>query len=1617
MRKILASILAITMLMTTMSACVIPASAEEAVATGAFTENFENYGSGNWLANMAEDGKTVGTAIEGMSANQWTIYGGVGTTLKGINEIADSGASMEVVADPANAENKVLKLDAGNLATNSWFFFRRNANEGNKIARKDIPAKKMVVKAKYKLPADYGSSGDTSMLSYNSAEKPPRHYLSDQVGANYSSKSWTILASGSRTYAHNNNIKNSVDVPTEQWFEFKQVMDMTAHKTDDHPGDTYRGFLDGTIYTLYYPIFTEAMQTGNKIIEVNSKYPQPSTTVGEAGEKVIDSFGGYKEPASNTAYKDYGDYYGAAMILSGRDGSSTDYMYMDDLEVYYVDAFAQVGDAVIEQNVDGAWYKGTIKIPFNNDLMEVVKEVEYNEARSRGTDQYIHNTYTTNPTKPGEVRNEGLWNHRWIDHFYKDLFTLKDAEGNVVEGGITDAYVEGNYLVIEPSKLLERNKAYTVSASPLFMDVEGQGLNSFSKEQDIYTFNTAEDPFAHIIYSFDFEDNKVDGVNWIESRNGTADRYVVADGVELGAITINKHSSLPADHPQSITVENDPTGADNKVLALKAGYATGTKTTDPDPSYLTGWVTQIRFNANGKTGISRATDMGKGKNLVYKAKIFVPDTFAMTESSQLVNLNSETQATANSTSGIGATMAGAFYAATTGAWGSPMARYQLSLRGQWVEWKHVADVSEALSAEHSDTVRAYVNDIMMTTEFVQSNAASTGKVFGDNAKYDHNLTIGSPTIDYLSGGKDLFTVNPYASLGATWWGSAFTINPQVNTANGDVFYIDDVEAFWIDDLTFNAVNAANFEGGKVKLNFNQKIREEVDYMYGKSSYKLAPTKLALADLFKIVDLEGNVVENGIAAVTLSEDGKTVSITPDASLTKGGDYQIEISPYLVDEYGQGLLNNSKATYVDLHISETFTPFEMTEISQTEISGFAQGRDVKVTAKFSVAIDDESITNGIVVKNENGEVVARNNGWTAAFGTDEEGNADYKTITFDFGSLPTANYTVTINDKFLATNGAELASAFNIAINKANDRIVLFDEDFENYAQENWIADKYEVTDGTLYNGNPDTWSKVYYKSYTVNDHDWDIQLHYTTAAANEAPATLETNDFAGIAAAPDKASGKMSGNVLKLVSTRNGSYSDNYVSFRRNFNKLEGIDFSSEQYKGKKLVYEADIFADSVPSDNSFFVPFGGTNTKAVRDYNDWKMLFSSSALRTAGHYSKEFASAGAMAMYSQVIPSDGKITSAPMNYKIVVSMGENIDTTAMYVNGKLVQRPIEEQALLKGHEWNNSARHEFAPSDGTYGETLEVNDVLYGIWGLLGQGKTVRTLYMDNFKAYLVDEFNVESVEGAGNVFNTAKGAVTYTFSKPVDANVAANEDVVLLNENGEVVAGGIASITLSDAGYKMTVKLSDTLPGLTKYSIKLNETLKDVDGLALSTQWKYYEYPIADYYDAVAENVYSVTSIAGIGPIDLYYTPATATKPAYLATTAAGGNKAAIDTYVRDADAMKMFTVLTTSKATSLFATAGAAVVDGTNVSTTVTFTNPEVEEMNVWCVIAAFGEFNEMLGCETVEYTVPASESTEAIPVNFTTEKPGVKVVKMFVWNSYDDMKPYQKVEKIYE
>ena len=1569
MKKILASILTIAMILTTLSTCVIPASAQDAaVATSdiLFVEDFQGYGEGNWLSSMVEGKDIVDSSkVSGMKASEWTIYGGqYRDAYYTAEELASKGASVEVIADPADTSNKVLKIAAGDLAGNGWVRVRRNANGESKIARKDIPGKTMIIKADFKVPTGFNISGDTAAFTYDRNAKVKGLWMAGTSGApmaNYGGREWPMLSIDAATYQSNYNTKATQYVDADKWFEVKYVIDMTEHKTENHPADTYRGFYNGSVYSAQMKTYAETNKNKNVL---NSKFPQPAAEVGGLSEKVYDSWGGYAATPTDTTFVDFGDFYGATMTVSGKDGGAYDYLYMDNLQVYYVDDFKQEGEATYEKADNGIWYAGEIRIPFNNDLMTEVKE-----------------------------------NNVAVD--YTSIFTLKDAEGNVVEGGITKAYADGNELVIVPSKKIERLKPYTVWASPLFMDAEGQGLNQFSKEQAVCTFDTAVDPYAHIIYDFDFEDYDIDDKDWIE--NVDSNRYVTSSGVEEGTISINKNASASDNH--KITVVADPKNPDNKVLALSAGYE------------KPGYVTQLRFNANGKAGLSRSTDMGKGKKLVYKTKIFIPIGFLPTESSQLVNTASEGQNSANVTSGIGGTMTSGLYIATTGTWGTLMARQQMSTGewlggneyradGQWIEWKHVADVSKPLSATHSDTVRAYINDKLVVTEFVGTNGKETP--FGDNEKYGHNIkNAGDRIIDMLPAGGDLFKTTDYASIGSTWWGSAFNINPQsADTSKGDTFYLDDVEAFWIDALTFNTINADDYTGGKVKINFNQKIREEVTYVEGKTYSKANTKVIGLDGLFTIVDKDTKeVIEDAVGKVTLSADGKSVSVTPNtAVLEKGKDYSIRISEYLIDEYGQGLENNSTATYVNLHISTEVAPaFALEEISQTEVSGFAQGRDVKVTAKFNIAVDDESLTNGIVVKAEDGTVIARNEGWTADYGTDKDGNIDYKTVVFDFGSLPTANYEVSANENFLATNGSELSTALSIAINKANDRIVLFEEDFETgyTLRENWLttANAENATAAGVTGGK---------SNFRTADGKWDIQTN---------SVAVSTDDFVGVISADDITEEGLAftSNVLKIEENGATTYS-HALGVRRNFD-IGAISLNSGEYAGKRLIYEADIYC--VPkvltntSANGIAVHGMKVSRQATKVYeydnSGWKNVFTK-----GGNFRiQEGGYAGGN--YGPIFTFQTAITTTPLKgnkMRIVVDQSTEKDTMRMYIDGVLQSKAYGN--YLDGHELNGKILADAGDSQYN-GRGSNLGDTLYGIWN----SGVDSVMYIDNFKAYLVDNFVVESVEGNGDVFNTAKGAVTFTFSKPVDeATVAGN--VVLLDAEGNEVAGGIRLAEVSDAGYKLTVRLADTLPGKTTYTVKLKDGLLDVDGLNISL--KYYDYNTYDidaHYTKNANGNYDITIVSGKNSLDVecIYTPRTETTPATLKRASDGKYETYVDCFLPDYKAMKTEVEITTSKATSLFAEATVAAIDGNTVKTTVKFTNPEVIPMGVWCVVAAFGEYNEMLGCTPVEKTVDPSSTTEAEEITVEVANGNaVKSIKMFVWDSYTDMKPYQKAEDIY-
>ena len=1160
------------------------------------------------------------------------------------------------------------------------------------------------------------------------------------------------------------------------------------------------------------------------------------------------------------------------------------------------------------------------------------------------------------------------------------------------------------------------------------------------------------------IYSEDFE-NYVLNKEWLPAIKGTASATTngkVASG-DAGFVKDGEDPVVTGTWGYSFSkyYNQDGSGASVKPVVLSGHEDRGQVLAITGPVFKDGmadgtatnyWINirrNVGVNSSGTTkGIDRSA-MPEGKKIVLEVKYLVPTGSYLSEASFMsavpeankVGATNYFETVYSTMSTTGAKPS--FYTQSGGKYGYIQARKLVSYNNDvWHTLRIVVDTSKTPSVAHSDTTRSLMDDYYVNTAYFKADSSATGYKAAevptsglpskwyvtDHPTYpmiDRNEPNPIKQIDFLgtthttSSAEFIIKSDDFVSQMDSFFGTHFSSKARTEGKDkaASTYYLDDLKAYYIDALDFTVTNASAYSGGVVTLTFNQELKEEF-YEYIENIPTTSTEKAGvryLKDMFTMIDSTGKVVD-GIEEFKLSADKKVVTIKPSSTLAKDANYQIVINPLLIDKYGQGLNKNghNNPTYVDLYISSNFVPFEVKTLSQEEVSGFAQGRTVEITAEFTKALKDDSvITSGIVVTNtDDSKTVARNNGWTAQLSDDK------KTITFNFTNLPTANYVITANDNFVDETGSKLESAFEIKLNAADDITVLFDEDFDtDYTlDKNWICAENKVTTGF-------TSSKL--TSFVVGGGDWNVQRHWTTKPADGAETFDGSDDFVGVVKAPTAAT-KMSGNVLKIYNNRGTSYTENYVAIRRNFDGANGIDFTDEKYAGKKLVYEGTLFADHIAGTTSFLLvsPKYGT----IRDYNEWKNYFSENNGRfyTAGAWQSPFKSYGPLAMYSQMTIAEDIFNQA-VDFKFVITKGENVDTEAIYINGNLLERPLTNQAILEGHEYNDSARHELVPSDVStdipFGQNLKVADVLYGIWGGVSKsgGTAPAVMYLDNFKAYLVDEFKVETVTGNSNIFNAKTGEVVYTFTKPVA--LSTKDNVVLLNAEGKEVKGGIKSVTLSEGDYKMTVKLDETkLSGNANYTIRLTTGLRDTDGLTLSTEYKYYEYPIDNYYSKVegTENVYLVTDVSKTATHECTYTPKTATTPAYLTK---GSYKVAVDTWVRDAKAMKMDVDIRTTKSTSVYAEAAPVTIANGKVTTSVTITNPESTPKTVWCIIAAFGEVNQMLGCQTIVYKegIAGSTAMENIPVSFDITDTNVEYVRMFLWNSKEEMVSYQRAEDI--
>lgn len=600
--------------------------------------------------------------------------------------------------------------------------------------------------------------------------------------------------------------------------------------------------------------------------------------------------------------------------------------------------------------------------------------------------------------------------------------------------------------------------------------------------------------------------------------------------------------------------------------------------------------------------------------------------------------------------------------------------------------------------------------------------------------------------------------------------------------------------------------------------------------------------------FKVVDGEGNAV-SGLTA-TLDEDGKMIELFLEGLEARKGTVTIKSTPALADNRGRTAAFELSFDIVEFNASVS------------ESSGFQvkPGENKTVTVELSIptVLDAANIASGF-------EVVTQAGAKVDGLGVTLSG--DSKTVTLQLKDLVVENgkYFIKSTDALVDEIGrkAEINLMFNVA-----REVILFEEDFEfGYTlNENWINNDNKVSLG----------------KYSVANGAWDIQSNNPTDSMS-----VVAVDELGLGAG-------FSGNALRLYNDAATSYSSGHFSFRRNFNGADGISLTSGEYKGKKLVYEADLLVKNIAGaytsehQSSFFAPSRKQGT--LHDYNSdqWKTTFqgkNNNILRVEeGTYAAQ--NYGPVWMWYGTAMSEHQYATEAGKIKIILDQTGVVDTISVYANGQLItsKRPT----ALNGHKMSGLESSALLPA-GYQGQEFNFADTIYGIWG----SPSDMEIYVDNFKAYLIDSFKIESVEldGNQNSFEASTDSVVYKFTGEIDP-VSVNNSVSVYDEEGNSVPTAIKSLALENSGKALRVNIAKSVAGETTYKVVLNDTIKDIYGSGIASDYEWYEYPVNDYYTADADGNYL------IGGVYCKYIPKSDSTGAKM-TKADGTRETFVDCYV----------------------------------------------------------------------------------------------------------------------
>ena len=312
-----------------------------------------------------------------------------------------------------------------------------------------------------------------------------------------------------------------------------------------------------------------------------------------------------------------------------------------------------------------------------------------------------------------------------------------------------------------------------------------------------------------------------------------------------------------------------------------------------------------------------------------------------------------------------------------------------------------------------------------------------------------------------------------------------------------------------------------------------------------------------------------------------------------------------------------------------------------------------------------------------------------------------------------------------------------------------------------------------------------------------------------------------------------------GNVLEI-----NALTTSGIGIRRNANPnaTTGVPFNGTN-PGKKVIYEVDVFMPSTTRsyNNAAFAQYStGNGIDVMIDANKNGPYITT---QSGAFYARQSAGSSSDAYYSSSRVDSSHFRGKWQHIKYVVDVSaaanatagkERFDTSRMYLNGHLKTGVYANDVAATYAAYPKAKGDKVIDYLGRMGKPTAAN-TFYGVSFCMNKLADTSTntytgnYYIDNLVAYTVDDFKMIGTENTTD-YNVNK-TIKLTFNSKIQETVTeifnegeANfepthtytlEDLIyLVDEAGNNVENGIASVNTADAGYSLEIKLSGVTGG-----------------------------------------------------------------------------------------------------------------------------------------------------------------------------------------------------------